>query len=210
MEEISLVIPIYLLDEQLGQITRDCLYSLYNQYGELIIVDDGSKLSAGFLRDTANFYIRHNPNLGFTKSVNDGVAVATKEYVCVINNDTLLLEGNLSSLKRDGFSFPLIEGKQEPKWDGAFFMFPKKIWKGDDLAFKNYFGDLDRFYQARKDGIKMEQVTSVKVRHLEEQTSTKAGIRNKSFEEGKQIFEKKWKIPFLKAYEDLSASVSVC
>lgn len=203
MVRLSLIIPIYLLDASLVQITRDCLFSLKGQYDELVVVDDASPLSSSWVKEEADTLIHHRTNQGFTRSVNDGLAVASGQYVCVANNDTQLLSGSLTDLCGNGYCFPRIEGKSKPFWDGAFFVVDRRLWQGDDPRFTNYFGDLDRFLKAKREGIPLQRVDTVVVRHLEEQTSRKAGIRNTNFDVGKQLFEAKWGIPYDKAYAEL-------
>jgi len=200
---LSLVIPVYLSNEHLKTITRNCLFSLSGKVDEIIIVDDGSPLPISWLKEYADVLIVHTRNRGFTASVNHGVAVAHNEHVLLINNDTELVSGNIGDLCTDGYTFPKIQGKASPKWDGAFFCFPKSIWKGDDPQFKNYFGDLDRFSQAEK----MYYVPSVVVKHLEQQTSTELGIRDSDFEVSKSKFEEKHHRPFMEFYKDIEAKI---
>lgn len=63
---------------------------------ELIIVDDGSdddtKYLEGHLIDAKvrYTYIRHDTNLGFSKSVNDGIRAASGELIAIFNNDMLV------------------------------------------------------------------------------------------------------------------------
>lgn len=63
---------------------------------ELIIVDDGSdddtKMLAGELFDERikYKYIRHDTNLGFSKSVNDGILSASGGLIAIFNNDMIV------------------------------------------------------------------------------------------------------------------------
>lgn len=63
---------------------------------ELVIVDDGSDDETKNIEDhlsqlTLNWVrIRHDTNLGFSKSVNDGIRAASGELIAIFNNDMLV------------------------------------------------------------------------------------------------------------------------
>ena len=96
----SVVMPCLLREDQHRQVVVDTLESVRNngEESEIIIVDDGSPLLSGFLRDYADTYIRHKVPQGIAPSWNDGIRVARGEYVVVINDDVLVPRGWLSVL----------------------------------------------------------------------------------------------------------------
>lgn len=87
---LSIVIPCYIKNEELLQLTKNTIHSFREadlpEY-ELILVDDGSPMGSGYLREEADTYILHKTNQGFIKSVNDGLRVARGKFIAVANND---------------------------------------------------------------------------------------------------------------------------
>jgi len=198
---ISLVIPVYIIDNHLKDLTKKTIKSLKGQYDELIIVDDASPIKVDWKADKV---IRNKKNLGFTGTVNKGIMAATKDFICLSNNDIELLSGNIKDLESEGYGFPSFIGKSEPFWDGAFYVFPKKIGGIYDESYRHYFGDLDKFYNATLIGIEMFRKDNVVIKHYENQTYSKVN-RNEAFEKDRKVFEKKWGIPFLEAYRIIGA-----
>lgn len=76
------------------QHTRPCVGAIRQNTHvpyELIIVDNGSADAArGFARDAADIPVLLDANLGFSRGMNAGLAVATGDYVAFVNNDTEL------------------------------------------------------------------------------------------------------------------------
>src|SRR3990167_4818650 len=90
MPELSIVMPCYIKNEELLQLTRNALHSLVSlemSDFEVIIVDDDSPLGGGVLRDSCSTYIKHHKNQGFVRSVNDGINLARGKFIAVANND---------------------------------------------------------------------------------------------------------------------------
>lgn len=89
--------------------TERCLASLAETLGdsfvgEVIVVDDAStdatarKLAEWARRDHRHRVIRNAVNSGFIDSCNTGAAAASGEYLVLLNNDTLTLDGWLTEL----------------------------------------------------------------------------------------------------------------
>ncbi len=81
------------------EVTKRCLASIIAHTPgefELIIVDDGSDddtrtlQSEGFTGRIKYQYIRHDTNLGFSKSVNDGIMASSGELIAIFNNDMIV------------------------------------------------------------------------------------------------------------------------
>jgi hypothetical protein len=86
-------------------LTLDCLESIYSRLDnidfEIIVVDNASKdmsIEAIIEQFPQVAVIRNNENLGFSKANNQGIKIAKGEYVLLLNNDTLLQDGDFNNL----------------------------------------------------------------------------------------------------------------
>ncbi len=90
------------------QITRDCLESVISKTKapfQLLLIDNASEeKTAVFLKSFASKYktktrlIRNESNIGFVKAANQGLEESRADFVCLLNNDTLLTDGWLNEL----------------------------------------------------------------------------------------------------------------
>ena len=85
--------------------TRECVDSLQahtQPVFELVVVDNGSDDGTPEYLDTLEgITIRNETNLGFPKSINQGLSRARGKYVCLLNNDTRVFPGWLEPLLED-------------------------------------------------------------------------------------------------------------
>ena len=91
---VSVVIPVW----NNWNLTERCLESLADHHEaplEIIVVDNGSTDStARELADRPGVRVITNAeNLGFPAAGNQGIAAATGEFVCILNNDTEVVAG---------------------------------------------------------------------------------------------------------------------
>ncbi|VTR95454.1 Glycosyl transferase family 2 OS=Desulfarculus baarsii (strain ATCC 33931 / DSM 2075 / VKM B-1802 / 2st14) GN=Deba_1006 PE=4 SV=1: Glycos_transf_2 [Gemmata massiliana] len=105
----SLVIPVY----NRASLTRECLDRLLaspeTRGQELIVVDDCSRDETPAL--LANYgskirVVRHAVNMGYGQGINDGTALASREYIVHLNNDTIPVAGWLDALVRYADAHP--------------------------------------------------------------------------------------------------------
>lgn len=112
----DILIPVW---NQRARTTR-CLKSLFDcpeadRDFRLILIDNASDA------ETRNFLIafqaqhpnqvmllRNETNLGFVQAINQGLAVSTSPYVCLLNNDTIVYPGWLSRMIRTAELCPEI------------------------------------------------------------------------------------------------------
>lgn len=90
--KISVVLPVWIVNDELYSLTDRALYSIVGSYGfknkcELIIVDNASPLGGDQLMANCDLYIRNKINLGYPAAVNQGLKLAGGELVCIANND---------------------------------------------------------------------------------------------------------------------------
>lgn len=91
---LSIIVPVH----DAPEVTKRCLMSLqkYAPNAEIILVDDASKLeeTKKLLADFANRnswkLIRHMEPLGHSAACGAGAAVATRQYLCLLNSDTVV------------------------------------------------------------------------------------------------------------------------
>ncbi len=99
--QVSIIIPVY------GQhlMTYTCLRSIAetceNESIEIIVIDDASPVPASeaLANITGIRVVRNDANLGFLKNCNKAAALATGEYVLLLNNDIIVTPGWLAALK---------------------------------------------------------------------------------------------------------------
>ncbi len=90
------------------EITRDCLESVVLKTKapfQILLIDNASEeKTAVFLKSFASKYktktrlIRNESNLGFVKAANQGLGESRADFVCLLNNDTLVTDGWLNEL----------------------------------------------------------------------------------------------------------------
>lgn len=83
----SIIIPVCGAHE----VTRECLVSIasWTQNYEIIIIDNGSEEPVPFKGDLIRT-LRNDKNRGFAAAANRGADVARGEFLCILNNDTVV------------------------------------------------------------------------------------------------------------------------
>ena len=87
--KISVIMPIYCIDDELYDLTRNAIASISKTSGwsELILVDNASSIGADQFLTYADIYVRNKENLGYPKAVNQGLKLAHGDLIAVVNND---------------------------------------------------------------------------------------------------------------------------
>jgi GT2 family glycosyltransferase/glycosyltransferase involved in cell wall biosynthesis len=117
---VSIIIPVY---NQI-EVTLDCLRSIKRHTigipYEVILVDDNSSSHPQACLDRVGGLrlIRHDSNVGFLDSCNDGVRSAKGEYLVFLNNDTEPQRDWLSALLR------VFENRPDAGLVGAKLVYP--------------------------------------------------------------------------------------
>ncbi len=96
MNELTIVMPIYIINEQTLQITKNAIENIEQTAPDapLIIIDNGCQLGGGYLRSKSKYiYLRNTYNLGFAKAVNQGIALSKTKVVTVFSTDTRISKG---------------------------------------------------------------------------------------------------------------------
>jgi len=153
MARCDIIIPVW----NLWDVTRECVDSLERHTGypyRLIVIDNCSDSPTreyleglkGHIKGM--ILIRNSENLGFVKAINQGIAVADSEYLCILNNDTVLTRGWLEEMVAVMEHNPSI-GLLNPS-SNTSGQFPGDMGI-DEYAesLKRYTGQIQELYTAR-------------------------------------------------------------
>ena len=91
MEKISIIVPVYNIEEYIEKCVKSITKQTYKNL-EIILVDDGSTDSAGKICDKLaekdeRIKVIHKKNGGLSSARNAGMKKATGDYICFIDGD---------------------------------------------------------------------------------------------------------------------------
>lgn len=218
MKKVSIVIPVY---NQL-RMTINCISDVMKTYGveiEIIVVDDRSKepitkaIQKMFPQVTV---ITNKENLGFAKTVNKGIEVASHPLICLLNNDIRLpnsawLKIMVESLDEHSLDMTApVGGRMDGKWN---YIPGEAKKKGDKFEYlvgwcllvrrsvfdkiglipecfgKGFFEDVLFGYRAKRAGFKMDITEGTEIQHFYHTTFKKEGYDlAKEYKEKRKIF----------------------
>ncbi len=100
--EISVIVPIYNVEEYLNKCLDSILHQTFTNY-ELILIDDGSTDSSSQIADEYavkddRIRVIHKKNGGLSDARNYGLDKATGKYICFIDSDDWIEETYLEEL----------------------------------------------------------------------------------------------------------------
>lgn len=191
--KISVIVPVYLVNKEIKQMTYDCLEGLYRTRGidEVIVVDDGSPLK---IKGTWFTVVERTENGGYAKAVNSGLAKATGDIVIVCNNDVEFVQPDwLEKIiypLQNGYDISSIRTTDSDGWStedrisdndkfGSIWAVKRSTLDTlgllDDSFGKGYFEDLDYWHRARKAGLKVGKNHAGLVEHKGQQTFNTLG-----------------------------------
>jgi GT2 family glycosyltransferase len=135
MEKISVVIPAYIVNNNLFQMTKKCIDKVtmwqHAVQTEVIVVDDGSPCRdyIRLLKKTCPSarWVHNSKNLGFAHSVNRGIAKSSYDLILLLNNDVDILDQSLLH------KMAII--MTENKWD---LISPATGWLDDECNYIPY------------------------------------------------------------------------
>lgn len=208
---ITVIMPVYIKDESTLQITRNAIYSLGECF--LIIVDNGSQMGGGFLRDAAALYIRNQSNLGYAKAVNQGLALAKTNLVAIVNNDTRI-SPNWQDVAKEvlitetvySCHFKMINYDEPFSFGNDIFYTGKERWCTTsfyvintekykfyfDENFFNSYCDWDYWHTVRKAGLKTAYTNKACYQHNHSFTQKQLPNWEEINKKNKEYFKKKW------------------
>jgi len=127
---IPVIIPVFSNDEETMVLTGNAVNSLKTPESVFFIIDNGSTLGGGKMREMADVYIRLKNNLGYARAVNLGLKACLGVNAVVVANNDIRVSPNwlevaeeiLQDEKVGSVHFRMI-GYDEP------FSFGNDTWK---------------------------------------------------------------------------------
>lgn len=170
---ISVIIPHWPANQELDLLLEHCVKSI--KADEIIVVV--------------------NEGIGFAPAVNKGLRLAHGDYLFVVNNDTVVIAGELRDMcVPDTVTVPKIHG-QVDDMPRAFYCMPRSVYDligGYDERFKmGYFEDDDFITRLSKHEVPIKKIDTVEVNHLGGTTMNLLN-RDAIFEANKERFYDKW------------------
>lgn len=204
---VSVVLPAYVPNEELLEVTTRCLLSLHETEDDfqLIVIDNGSFSGASEeLAKWADLYFRHEEPIGYARAVN--IALETNwlhDWVCVINTDLdFIQDGWLEQLQRDyletqgGILSPMdSEGEKKIHLDKSWFscwlthrsVIQKVGYFDESLPYR--FHDQDYAIRVKRAGYEVMRDGAVQVRHIDSATYD---VMNHDDSDERALMEKRW------------------
>lgn len=150
------------------------------------------------LRGYNELIIVVNDGIGFGPAVNRGLRAAKGEWLCVIGNDTVLVDGSLTDLTHQEYVVaPQINGPDPQMKPRAFYCMPRWVYEEvggyDERYTMGFWEDDDLIRRWDMVGIKYKVSPFCTVYHQGGGGLTMKQVgERKYFEENKKKFEEKW------------------
>lgn len=212
MKEFSVIMPCWLVNEELIQLTKEAIDSLGDV--NLIIIDNGSPMGGGYLRSVADVYIRNKENLGYAKAVNQGLVLARMGQYIAIANDDIRVSPNWKEVTKevlkeeDTYSchFRMIPYDEPMKFGDKTWYTGRERWCSSsffvlnkdqqyflyDENFLNSYDDYDYWLRVRKAGLHTAYTTKACYQHKDSFTQKLRADRSENDKRNIEYFKQKW------------------
>jgi GT2 family glycosyltransferase len=180
--------PVWARDADLIDLTENAIKSLRENDVKITIIDNGSPIGGGALREWADEYVRNPVNLGYAPAVNQGLKLHMGEIVAISNND-IRVSKNWKEIAEEIMEDPKVcsvhfrmipydqpwnpgteiskEGRE--RWCSSSFF----VVRADQLydeEFRNSYDDYDYWYRWRQKGFKQAYTNKAEYQHLDSST----------------------------------------
>lgn len=99
--KISIILPLYNSEKYIEECLKSISEQSFKDY-ELIIIDDFSTDKTRKILDRYGYkYYKHQKNMGFTKTVNEGIKLSKGEYVAIADHDLIYEKDYLSKMLKE-------------------------------------------------------------------------------------------------------------
>ena len=189
MKMMDVIMPCYIVNEELLQLTKSAVESLGS--ARIIVIDNGSPIGGGYLRSIAQTYVKNNSNLGYATAVNQGIKLIQSDYFAVANND-IIVSQNWQEVSFEVLSIPntyschfKMINYEEPFSYGNLTVYTGKerwctssffvIHSAQPLIYNEKFGiggyeDYDYWHRVRKLGLKTAYTNKAIYKHKHSST----------------------------------------
>ena len=203
--------PVWLKDSDLVDLTENAIKSLRENDVEIIIIDNGSPIGGGALREWADVYVRNPTNLGYAKAVNQGLKLSFGEDFVVIANNDIRVSPNWKEVAEDimkdrsicSVHFRMIPydqpfnpggetsiGGRERWCTSSFFVVrPFQVY---DEHYLNSYDDWDYWKAWRTKGFKQAYTNKAEYQHLDSSTVSRMEKHEITNVENREYFKTKW------------------
>lgn len=212
--KVSIVIPCYILDEQLEDLTYICLSSIeeFSDQAEVILVDNASPRFPEDLTKYVHRYIRNDKNRGNAFAWNQGAEAATGDVIVFVDNDVMVSKGWLEPLvellknPEIGIAFPCSMNKDEDDFNEKLCGFCWAIKKENfrkvgPVSLKYglaYFEDTDYFMRVMQLGLKLRCTPHSTIKHYSRATAEKMPEIAELYRKNEKIYTNTWdQFPYL-------------
>lgn len=128
MKHVSIIIPAYNEEKGIAAVLDD-LRRLHT-HAEIIVVDDGSTDRTGDIaRELGATVIRHPINIGYGRSLKDGIAAATRDTIVITDADgsyPVEAIGDIVGTLGDGFDM-VVGARSGKEYRGSILKMPARI-----------------------------------------------------------------------------------
>jgi GT2 family glycosyltransferase len=206
---MKVIMPCWLINEELVTLTRSAVDSLGKV--ELIIIDNGSPMGGGMLREMADIYIRNKENLGYAKAVNQGLKLCKQdELIAISNNDIRVSEGwdkiaeeilirpDIGSVhfRMIDYTKPFDLGSDtwssgKERWCTSSFFVVRNVQLYDENYFNSY-DDWNFWNEMRRKGYKQAYTNKAQYQHRDSFSQQFIPNRNENDQRNREYFKKKW------------------
>jgi len=219
-DKVSIIIPVYVNSKSILEMTIDCLRDVMKTVNvdyEIIMVDDGSKKPIAKIVNKLFPDIKvvvNESNMGFAKTVNNGIRESTGNLICLLNNDIKLPNNNWLSKMKDSMSEFDLTAPAGGRMDSSWNYIPGEATKRtDEFAFlvgwallvkkevfdkiglmpedfgTGFFEDVLFSYKAKESGFKLGITEGTGIEHLYHATFKDQNYNlAKEYEEKRKIF----------------------
>lgn len=207
---LDVIIPVWITDDETLQITVDAVESIKKGCPDckLILIDNGSTVGGGKLRELGDVYVRNKENLGYAPAVNQGLKLAGS-IVAVANND-IRVSDNWWKISKKLFEYLDIGSvhfrmipydqafnpgnqtwhKGKERWCSSSFFVMRNVQLYDEF-YKNGYDDYDFWLRFRKLGLTTAYTNKVEYQHLDSFTQKKLTDRAERDKRNYEYFKEK-------------------
>lgn len=104
---IDVIIPVWAKNADFLPITKAAIDSISTHGARVLIVDNGSTVGKGALKEWSDVYIRNEINFGYAKAVNQGIRKSKGKLLAIGSND-IRVSPNWLRVAKEIFKDPMV------------------------------------------------------------------------------------------------------